>query len=64
MWQGEYCDLVFGSIPLDLVLPALSEEGYRSADQALRVSFGGGISADLSVDVWLDIDEEVVRDEY
>lgn len=64
MWQDELVDIVIGSVPLGITLPATASKMYRTTDDSLRVRFSGGVSAFVNIDVWFDIVEEVVRDDY
>lgn len=64
MWQGELVDIVTGRIPLGLTLPATADNIYRTADQALRVRFGSAMDRSIEVDVWFDVREELVREDY
>lgn len=63
MWQGAVSDIITGTIPVRLSLPASNARMYLTQDDWLRVRFPGGIRG-LSVDVWLEVVEEVVRDDY
>ena len=64
MWQGELMDIVTGSIPLNLTLPALASKAYRTSDETVRVRLAGPLGSGIEVDVWFDIREEAVRDDY
>lgn len=65
LWQGEITDIVSGTIPLNVELPALaSKEHHRSRDEWLRVRLGSGVGRSVLVDIWFDVEEEVVRDDY
>jgi hypothetical protein len=64
MWQGELVDIVSGTLPVELTLPATGARMYRTSDDALRVRLGTGVGASVSVDVWFDLVEEAVRDDY
>ncbi len=63
-WQGRRTDIVTGSIPLSLTLAALGGKMYRTSDESLCVRFTGGMGNSASMDVWFDVDEEVIRDDY
>ena len=63
MWNGAVTDVAIGQISLGVNLPATNEPAYRTTDDAIRVSFGRP-DADLMFDVWFEIAEEVVRDDY
>jgi hypothetical protein len=78
-WQEQVMDVVVGSVPLQLNLPALADKVYDQRDEWLRVRFGNGMRDgwreqapqhpssgvnDLVMDVWFDLQEEVVRDDY
>ena len=62
-WQGRTRDIVTGSIPLNVVLPATADKIYRTSDEMIRVRFPNGI-ADLHVDIWFDLTTEVLKDDY
>lgn len=65
MWQECITDVVSGVIPLDVALPALASKGaFRSAGECVRVRLGSGVGADVSVDFWFDVVEEMVRDDH
>jgi hypothetical protein len=64
MWQGELVDIVSGTLPIEVTLPATGGRMYRTSDDALRVRLGTGAGASVSVDVWFDLVEEAVRDDY
>jgi hypothetical protein len=83
-WQEQTMDVVVGSVPLKLNLPALADKVYDQRDEWVRVRFGNGMrdglrplptpvthvpvqcsgTTDLVMDVWFDLKEEVVRDDY
>ncbi|HEV2706431.1 MAG TPA: hypothetical protein VGV59_10940 [Pyrinomonadaceae bacterium] len=63
-WQDGFVDIVAGTIPVGVTLPATASQSYRTADEMLLVRFGKGIGQSLKVDVWFDVLEEVVRDDY
>jgi hypothetical protein len=83
-WQEQVMDVVVGSVPLSLTLPALADKVYAQRDEWVRVRFGNGMrdglrplpavvthvplqcngATDLVMDVWFDLKEEVVRDDY
>ena len=64
MWQERLTDIVIGRVPLNVTLPATADNLYRTADHSLTVRLGSHLPADLSVDVWFDIAEEIVREDY
>lgn len=65
LWQDRLVDIVTGTVPLDLVLPATAGKShFRTADDTLRVRMGGGVGRSLVVDFWFEVLEEVVRDDY
>jgi hypothetical protein len=64
MWQGELLDIVSGTLPLNLTLPATGGRMFRTSDDALRVRLGSGVGTTISVDIWFDLVEEAVRDDY
>jgi len=61
-WQGNVTDLVLGVLPLDVELSAVTESGYRTTDDGIRISFGD-TKKDVTIDVWFDLTEEIVRDD-
>ena len=63
-WQGRAVDIVTGSIGVNILLPATSGKIYRATDDSLCVRFPNGIPPDIEMDVWFEIDEEIVRDDY
>lgn len=63
MWQNRAADIVLGSLPINLELPALAGRQYRTSDEALVVRFGGMLGHDVEVDIWFDMQEEWVRDD-
>ncbi|MEL6768159.1 MAG: hypothetical protein AAFP17_13335 [Pseudomonadota bacterium] len=62
-WLGRPVDIVSGTVPLAVALPATADKIYRTSDEAVRVRFPNGVG-DLLVDVWFDVIEEVIRDDY
>jgi hypothetical protein len=64
VWQGQIVDIVSGSLPLDITLPATAGRMYRTSDDSIRVRLGTGIGDALTVDVWFDVIEEPVRDDH
>ena len=64
MWQEQLVDIVTGTIPLNVALPATAGNIYRTTDEVLRVRLGGGFRDSVSVDVWFDVREEIIRDDY
>ena len=65
VWQGGYADIVTGRIPLDLRLPATAERVYDNVDQMVRVTFGPtDPEHPVEVDVWFDVQEEVIATDY
>jgi hypothetical protein len=63
-WQGEFYDVLTASLPVNLILPAIASRSYRNADESIRVRLTSGETAALRVDIWFDVIEEVVRDDY
>ena len=70
-WQGEALDEITGSLPLGIRLPAAADYTYSTTDQSLRVTFGTGPGQSrdpardfTTLDIWFEIDEEPVRDDY
>ncbi len=70
-WQGEALDVITGTLPLGISLPATADYSYRTTDQSLRVTLGTGPGQSrdpaldfTTLDIWFDIDEEPVRDDY
>jgi hypothetical protein len=64
VWQDQRQDIVIGSIPLGISLPAIASRLYSTSDIAVMVRFGGGMGGETLMDVWFDVDEEVIRDDY
>ncbi len=65
LWQGRLVDIVTGTIPLNLTLPATaSRMNYRTVDEGVRVRLGNGVGRSVSVDVWFDVLEETVKDDH
>jgi hypothetical protein len=62
LWNGAVTDLILGVIPLGIELQATTESGFRTTDESIRFSFGH-ITEAIQFDVWLDVSEEVVRDD-
>ncbi len=78
-WQELPLDIVVGTIPLNLELPALTDKLYTTRDEWIRIRFGNGMvnglkklrtrnigscEQDLVMDVWFDMLEEVVKNDY
>jgi hypothetical protein len=63
-WQGQPVDIVTGSIQLGAQLPATASNIYKTSDERIEVRFGGAIGASLAVDVWFEVIEELVKDDY
>ena len=63
-WQDDFADIVAGSVPVNVTLPATAGRSYRTADEMLLVRFGKGVGTAVEVEVWFDVTEEVVRDDY
>lgn len=77
-------DIVCGSVPLSVTLPATADKVYRTTDDTIRVRFGNGMNdglralllaapdgsprtdplGNVTMDVWFDLEEEVIRDDY
>jgi hypothetical protein len=64
VWQGQPVDIVSGSIQLGAQLPATASNIYRTSDERIEVRFGSTIGASLAVDVWFEVIEELVKDDY
>jgi hypothetical protein len=65
VWQGEAVDILSGTIPLNLTLPATASKRHaRTFDETLRVRIGSGVGRSASVDIWFELSEEMVRDDY
>ena len=66
LWQGEAVDILSGAIPLNFMLPATTNETQR-AHLIIRyriASVAGSGFRLVSVDVWFDIVEELIRDDH
>lgn len=81
-WREMPLDVLVGSIPLSLNLPATADKVYDNNDEWVRVRFvngmGDGLKAilpadqpsqcdefhDAVMDVWFELTEEVLRDDY
>jgi hypothetical protein len=65
LWQGEAVDILSGTIPLNFILPATADKSpARTFDDSLRVRIGSGVGSSVSVDIWFDLVEELVRDDH
>ncbi|VVB95462.1 Uncharacterised protein [uncultured archaeon] len=65
MWQDKYVDIITGKIPLGITLPATAKNYYEGIDQSIRVRFGGKIGqGGVEVDVWFDVLEETIKEDY
>ena len=64
MWQSEIADIITGTIPLNFTLPATAGKLYPTTDDSLRVRLGSGVGSSVSVDIWFDIVEEYIKDDY
>ena len=66
MWQGALADIITGSIPLNITLPATAGKMHfrTSDDDSLRVRFGSGVGQSISVDFWFDLNEEMIKDDH
>ena len=65
LWQGEAVDILSGAIPLNFMLPATADKNpARTFDDSFRIRFGSGVGSSVSVDVWFDIVEELIRDDH
>lgn len=65
MWQNKIQDIITGSIPLNLTLPATATKmNFRTADDSLRVRFNSGFSPSIQVDFWFELTEETIRDDH
>ena len=65
LWQGTAQDILTGTIPLNVVLPATaSKTNVRGRDESLRVRFSSGFSPTVAVDFWVELSEEWVRDDH
>lgn len=62
VWNGRVTDLIVGVIPLGIELAATNESGFRTTDEVIRFSFGR-ITPAVEFDVWIELTEEVVRDD-
>jgi hypothetical protein len=62
MWNRRITDVLIGTIPIGIELPAHQEVGYRTTDESVRVSFTG-LTPELMVDAWFEAYEELVRDD-
>jgi hypothetical protein len=83
-WRQQAMDIVCGSVPLSVTLPATADKVYRTTDDTIRVRFGNGMNdglralllaapdgsprtdplGNVTMDVWFDLEEEVIRDDY
>ncbi len=61
-WQNGVTDLIIGVLPLDYELPATNESGFRTTDEAIRVTFSG-LDSGVVADAWFEVIEEMVRDD-
>jgi len=64
MWQGRYVDIVSGRIPLALAMEALGSHLQGNPDVAVIVRCLGLNSVNVRADIWFDLTEEEVRDDY
>ena len=65
MWQNRYVDIITCKIPLGVTLPASAKNYYDNVDQSIRVRFGGDlINSGIEADVWFDISEETIKEDY
>jgi hypothetical protein len=50
---------------LGVTLPASAKNYYDNVDQSIRVRFGGDlINSGMEADVWFDISEETIKEDY
>lgn len=65
MWQGKIQDIVTGSVPLNITLPATATKmNYGTADNTIQVRFNSGFSSSVEVDFWFEIIEEGITDDF
>lgn len=65
VWQGKIQDIITGSVPLNITLPATATKmNYRTADNTIRVRFNSGFSSSVEVDFWFEIIEEGITDDF
>ena len=63
-WEGRGADIVTGSLPVGVQMPALAAEMYESADREVRVVFYGSPVADASIEIWFSGREIAIREDY
>jgi hypothetical protein len=64
LWQGDYVDIVTGRIALALPLEALGGRMHGSPDVSVVARCIGLNSECMQADIWFDVSEEEVRDDY
>ena len=65
VWQGQLADVITGSISLGVRMPATASDAYSpGGDDSIRVRFGSGVGESVTVDVWFDVVEETMNDDY
>lgn len=70
-WQGGPKDLITGSVSLDVAFPGTAGKMYQNADDSIRFLIGVPSPRpdpddpdSVTIDVWFDVVEEVVRDDF
>jgi hypothetical protein len=64
VWQAAYVDILTGRIPLPMTLDAIGSRVYQNTDVAIVVRCLGLNSPNVQADVWFDLEEEEVRDDF
>lgn len=63
VWQGQPRDIIVGTIPLGMEMPALANQMRRGVRDALAVRFGSDLREDVDIDIWYDVSEAPVWDD-
>ena len=63
-WQGGFVDILTAKIPINMTLPAAGSEFYENTDQTFIVRITNDSDPALELDVWIDVIEEEIQDDY
>lgn len=64
MWQNRYQDILTSKIPLGITLPATGGKFADNIDQSIRIKLSGVNTSAIEVDIWFDIIEEQIKEDY
>jgi hypothetical protein len=63
VWGSEVTDVIVGTLPISVVIPARSDDPHVTEDQLVEIELGD-VPLNMIADFWFDVVEREVRHDF